>query len=71
MSFNADAVIVPYAVFAERRERRNRAASSLEEPQAPDVSLQRPPTAPALEPVADALVTLERQPATGEKGDGS
>ena len=69
MSFNADDVVVPYAVFAERRERRNRIVSILQEQNVVDVSAQSP--AQALEPAADARVVVERRPAAGEKGDGS
>ncbi len=71
MSFNAGDVVVPYAVFAERRERRNRIASILQEQNVIDVSAQSPAATQALEPAAEARIALERRPAAGEKGDGS
>lgn len=71
MSFNADDIVVPYAVFTERRERRNRIASILQEQNVIDVSAQSPAAAQALEPAAEARVVVERRPAAGEKGDGS
>lgn len=71
MSFNAGDVVVPYAVFTERRERRNRIASILLEQNVIDVSAQGPAATQALEPAAEARLVVERRPAAGEKGDGS
>ena len=70
MASEPDSVVVPYAVFAERRARRQHIASTSPEPSGIDTTEQTPMTAEALAPAADARIAVERRPAAGEKGDG-
>jgi hypothetical protein len=42
MSFRSDPVVVPFAVFSERRARRTRVATALREHDRRDVAVQRP-----------------------------
>jgi hypothetical protein len=42
MSFRSDPVVVPFAVFNERRERRTRVATALREHDRREVAVQRP-----------------------------
>jgi hypothetical protein len=70
MAPESDDVLVPYAVFAERRARRQRIASTSPEPGGIDTGVQTPTAAGALAPAADARIAVERRPAAGEKGDG-
>jgi hypothetical protein len=64
MSMSSDHVVVPYTVFAERRERRNRIAATLQDSNATDV---RSPSAIA---VGETRQTLETQRIDAEQGDG-
>ena len=70
MASEPDSVVVPYAVFAERRARRQRIASTSPEPTTIDTSVQPSMAAEAIAPAADARSAIERRPAAGEKGDG-
>jgi hypothetical protein len=64
MSMSSDHVVVPYTVFAERRERRNRIAETLQDTNAND---ERSPSAIA---VGEKRQALEAQRIDAEQGDG-
>jgi hypothetical protein len=63
MSFRADHVVVSFAAFVERRERRARAATTLAEQDQSDVAVERPVAAVVAMTVAGGQV----RPAAPEK----